>query len=571
MADRARGARGRAISPPVVTVRRPVPAPARCPLLDSVPSPGRSGKADVVIATVLAALTITVLLATDGSIGLTWDEPIYMEASESYIGWLGDLIQHPTYALTSEDIAQRWELNHEHPPVDKVWSGAVWSLAHLVLDDLTAHRLGNMLIASGLVGLVYLAVARGWGRPAGVVAAATLLTMPRLFFHAHLASLDFATGAAMFAFCVLFWYAQQRPLMPWTLWLGLAFGIAIGTKINALLELPVTLGLWILLFRPDQRVRLFARMTLVGLLGLAFVFVLWPWLYIDTWTRAGDYLGFMTVDHYHIGQWYLHRIYTPPPWHYPFVLTIAVVPPLTLMLSGIGAAAVMWRDSAHGLGWLLVLGGLVPMVLLVLGKAQIYDGERLWMSAFPCIAALAGVGFGSLIRLLRTGQHPVQPRWSNPLLAAIAAAVVILPVASVRDLYPNLLSYYSEAVGGLRGATWLGLETTYWADTYAEAVPVLNARAPYGAMVWAEAHDVLLYYQAHGMLRSDLRIASNHGAEGIVPNAEGYTAPVSSADLVVVAYRQSGFSDGVTRWVQDGRRIYELDRQGTPLMAIFTR
>jgi len=28
-------------------------------------------------------------------------------------------------------------------------------------------------------------------------------------------------------------------------------------------------------------------------------------------------------------------------------------------------------------------------------------------------------------------------------------------------MYPHLLSYYSEAVGGLRGATRLGLETTY--------------------------------------------------------------------------------------------------------------
>jgi 4-amino-4-deoxy-L-arabinose transferase-like glycosyltransferase len=524
------------------------------------------------VAVVLALITVILLFATTDSIGLTWDEPIYIEASESYATWLVDLVQRPAYALSAEDIAQHWQINHEHPPVDKVWSGLVWSIVRPVVDDLTAHRLGNILVAGGLVALIYLTVAAVWGRSAGLVAAAAVLTMPRVFFHAHLASLDLPAAAATFAVCVLFWRTHNRLALSWSIWLGLAFGLAMGTKINALLELPITLGLWVLLFQRGRRMRLIGRLLVMTVVGVAFASLLWPWLYNDTLGRARDYLAFMTLDHYPIEQWYLHRLFAPPPWHYPFVVMIAVVPLATLLLAILGAATVVRRDWTHTLTGLLVLGGLVPMLLLIVGKAQIYDGERLWMPAFPFVAALAGVGFAHLATAVRgAAQRLARPAWASPLLVIIGVAAFLPPVAVARDLYPHLLSYYSETVGGLGGATRMGLETTYWAETYAESLPILNARAPYGAMVWAEAHDVLLYYQAHGLLRSDLRIASNHGAEGIVKDVEGYTVPVEDADLVVVAYRQSGFSGGVTRWLKDGTKIYQLDRQGTPLMAIFTR
>ena len=520
------------------------------------------------IAALLAVCTVFLLLGTSRDIGLTWDEPIYIEASESYVSWLGQLITSPTHALTDQSVTTYWNINHEHPPIDKVWSGLVWEVSRNVFDDLTAHRLGNMLLAGALAGFVYLMVATEFGVVVGLMATGALLTMPRLFLHAHLASLDLAAAAAIFGVCLLFWFAARRHGVRWSIWLGLAYGIAIGMKVTALFEIPLILLAWVLLF--GRRAYLLGRLVAMGGLGLCTSLVLWPWLYHDSWSRTVEYIQFMTLDHYGIEQWYLHHLYTPPPWHYPFVITLAVVPFTTTVLALIGSLSVVRQRNA--VGCLLVIGALIPLLIMATGRSQLYDGERLWMPSFPFIAALAGVGFGQVVIAIRFISQRLQiARWTAPLVA-IAAGVAFVPqLLATHDVYPHLLSYYSETIAGMRGANRLGLETTYWAETYAAVIPYLNTYAPPGAMVWAEAHDVLLYYQLHGQLRSDLRIASRHGAEGIVPGVEGYTAPVEDADLVIVQDRQSGFFGGITEWMHNASPVFQVSNHGTPLIQVYSR
>ena len=43
-------------------------------------------------AVVIMVLTLVLLVATEPQIGLTWDEPDYIVASEAYSSWLGKLI-----------------------------------------------------------------------------------------------------------------------------------------------------------------------------------------------------------------------------------------------------------------------------------------------------------------------------------------------------------------------------------------------------------------------------------------------------------------------------------------------
>ena len=159
----------------------------------------------VMTALLLGLLAILVLTVTAADIGVTWDEPVYIEASESYISWLAELDTRPTDALGGSDITEYWALNHEHPPFDKVWSGLVWSVARLAFDELTAHRLGNILLVGLLTALVYLLLTPEYGRVAGLAGVGALFTMPRFFVHAHLAALDVPTAVTMFLVCFVFW------------------------------------------------------------------------------------------------------------------------------------------------------------------------------------------------------------------------------------------------------------------------------------------------------------------------------------------------------------------------------
>jgi 4-amino-4-deoxy-L-arabinose transferase-like glycosyltransferase len=261
------------------------------------------------IGLALAAASLALLLATEPRVGLTWDEPAYIMASESYAQWLERLWNAPGYALSAQGVRAYWDINHEHPPLDKVWSGVVWSLARPLVGDLTAHRLGNMLVAAGLVGLLFWTVARGFGAWAGLAAAASLLAMPRFFFHAHLAALDVPAAAAVFGVTALFWQTRRRAGFGWDLLLGVVWGAALATKINALFVLP-TLMLWALTEPASNlrggvaRGRLALRLVVAGAVGLPLFVALWPWLYHETLERLVAYVRFITVDHWEIGQWY---------------------------------------------------------------------------------------------------------------------------------------------------------------------------------------------------------------------------------------------------------------------------
>ena len=539
-------------------------------------------------AVLIMILTLVLLVATEPPIGLTWDEDIYMRASEIYTSWFGKLITQPAVALSKYSIDESWSFNSEHPPLDKIWSGIIWSGARFVFNDQTAHRLGNMILVSIMVGLLYLLIAESYGFVAGLATVASLLTMPRFFFHAHLAALDMpATCAVVFVTC-LFWKTKEYLSWKWTLILGLVWGLAFATKVNAVF-VPAILFLWALLFR--RQLMLLVRIALMPLIGIPFAFAIWPWIYPDIAPRVMGYLRFVTVEHWKIAQWYLGKLYMPPPWHFPFVMAWAVVPLTLTMLYGIGIvrAARQWRE-ADSLGALLFLNVLVPILALATGKSMAYDNERLLMHIFPFLAALAGTGFDWLLTGIRWAAGRLErPRWVVPV-TGLAIVLAFLPQSiSLVRLYPHLLSYYSETVGGIPGAARLGLETTYWCETYSAALPYLNEHVKPGDMIWVDplSQNVMVYYQLHGRLRGDVKIAYSPYAPNwpFVYDAYGPPTPAthSTSDWIVLQYRQTLMES--TRenpdrhffsphpdlqWTSTHKLQYQLSQDGVPIMEIYS-
>jgi hypothetical protein len=534
----------------------------------------------------LMVLTLVLLATTEPQIGLTWDEPDYIVASEAYSSWLGKLISQPAAAFSKDSIDQSWSFNHEHPPLDKIWSGIVWSGARFIFDDLTAHRLGNMILVSVMAGLLYLLIAESYGRAAGIAAVAALLTLPRFFFHAHLAALDVPAACAIFFVTFLFWKTKDDLSWKCTLVLGLICGLAFATKINAIF-LPPTLFLWALIFR--RRWILFVRIVVMMLIGILFSSAVWPWLYADFPARVVEYLEWITVEHWKIGQWYLGTLSMPPPWHFPFVMTWAVVPLTLTVLYWIGIVRTGWKwREANSLGGLLFISALVPLLALITGKSMVYDNDRLFMPAFPFLAALAGMGFSWLVAgIRRAADYTRKPRWAMPA-TILAAVLVFLPQSiSLVRLYPHLLSYYSETVGGLPGAVRLGLETTYWCESYAAAIPYLNEHAKPGDTIWVDpwSHNVMIYYQVHGPLRSDVKIAFPPfaGASLFPEYGPPTTAAFVASDFIVLQYRQTTIgstpanpgSDSFTphpdfQWISAHAPVFHLSYDGVPIMEIYS-
>ncbi|MBN2044651.1 MAG: glycosyltransferase family 39 protein [Anaerolineales bacterium] len=527
-------------------------------------------------AALIALFVLILLLTTNPDIGVTWDEPAYINASESYSTWVIEFFKKPAQMIKQESIDQYWAVGREHPPLDKVWSGLIWQAARHFTDDLTAHRLGNMILSAALAGLLYLLIAENYGWRAGLFSAAFLISLPRFFFHMHLAALGVPAAAMIFATVFVFWKTKDNPDWKSVLALGTVWGLAVATKVNGVFVMPA-LFVWVWFFKYQRR--MFLYLLFASLVAFVVFVLTWPWLYYQTGSRIWAYVLMITVEHIKLAQFYLHKLHIPPPWHFATVMFVAVTP-LAMLLSWIvGIIRSVRERKSNTLGFLFLINAIFPIFMVSIGVSSVFDNERLFMPAFIFVAGLAGIGLdcalshfqGWLSRIIKT-------KLILPITAAALILAFLPQMISAARLYPHLLSYYSASVGGLPGATEFGLETTYWCETYTEGLEYLNQHAEAGDVVWVDpfSHDVLFYYMKLGRLRDDLYISAHPqaGSQVYKENAPMADMSYQEADFIFLQYRQSsttylGWAYPILAWLEDKTPVLQISHQSIPLFEVY--
>ncbi|HEY0095985.1 MAG TPA: glycosyltransferase family 39 protein, partial [Archangium sp.] len=199
------------------------------------------------LAWALWALAFAALWATEAAVGFTRDESVYFYAAESYAGWFQQLVRNPAQALSDAAIVRAFDFNHEHPVLMKVLFGLSHLLFHEGLGWLrsaAAFRLPAFAVAALVPALLFLLGSALYGRTAGLFAALSFFLVPRQFFNAQLSAFDMPIAALWLLVVYAFWRALED--RRWGLWCGVFFGLALGTKHNALF-LPFVLtpfALW---------------------------------------------------------------------------------------------------------------------------------------------------------------------------------------------------------------------------------------------------------------------------------------------------------------------------------------
>jgi hypothetical protein len=267
------------------------------------------------------------------------------------------------------------------------------------------------------------------------------------------------------------------------------------------------------------------------------------------------------------------------------VMTVAVVPLGTMVLYAVGVLRGIFRRRDRAFCAMLILCAAMPLLFLAAGLGAAKDGEQQIMASFPFLAALAGAGFSWLTRLLRSAFQRIRlPILATVLTVAAAFLFLVPPIGGIIIYSPNLLSYYSETIGGLPGAARMGLETTYGCGSYREAVDFINANAQAGDTVWVEpsCSEVLVYYQIHGILRDDVSIAVSNqddletvfGSDAVAPKV---MVSHPEATFVIIQYRQTFLLDSngnpgeVMQWLSALEPAYRVERMGVPILDVYWR
>jgi 4-amino-4-deoxy-L-arabinose transferase-like glycosyltransferase len=502
-----------------------------------------------------AGLSVVLTLAGPG---VTIDEPLDVRPGRTYVT---TLLSRGLGFFESGTVVEVFRDNAEHPPlgrwllgiastigqpVETLWLGAD---PHRPPLYVLSGRLAPALTFAALVALVTHTAARRYGNPSGAAAGFALAVMPRAFAHAHLGALD--------TFIAFFWVAalcaadraltSRRPVAAMML-AGAVWALALLTKIHAWFLIPVV-AVWspVRLRTPGRTLVAFAAWVTTG---LALFVAGWPWLWYDTASRLRAYLGTgvvrATIRVLYFGTVYADR---DVPWHYPWVYFVLTVP-VGLHVLGLIGLADRLRDVRRGGDPfpLLVVSSIGLFLLVFSTKIPVYDGERLFLPAFPLWALFVGVGFGV-----------IWEKWGKTnLLKVCLFGILVCQVYGVCATYPFGLSYYNALIGGLPGAEKLGLELTYWGDAVDGALLDALARA---AVDEAPAALVPTLYPGQGIAVTSRPLARRSLVLGDQEDS-------AAAHWLVVSRRTAYWPPGFAERLVRGRVVVSRERQGVWLSRL---
>ena len=469
------------------------------------PSVHRFGK--IVVVAILSWLTIVACIDPGGSYpqlpegpGLTIDEifnveqGVYLVEQARSLGWL-NLVPG-----TSQEAYRpnNGIYNPDHPPLGRWWLGVHHHLTWWLFPPhdpegsvVTAcARTGSATAFALTVFLVGCFATRWSGQSAGLMTAISLVLMPRLFGHAHLASLETITNLTCSASVLVvadWWSGPSPPTRRAAIAAGLFLGLALLTKIQAvLIPIPVVAwGLW------RWRTSVIVPLILWGTTALIVFFVLWPFLWFDPLGNGLAYLGRAT-NRSIIQVWYFGQKFSDKevPWHYPFVMFGLTIPVVLNVLGfvalwprsptqtggslersaldqtrstkktrGVERSSVGFTSEQCGARDLLLLACMAfPLIVFAIPGVAVYDGERLFLTSFPLWSFFVGRGWKELERWISNRVH------SHSTARLVSSVLLLLTALPLMDMSPCHLGYYnqlSKLIPGTAESKTM-MEVDYW-------------------------------------------------------------------------------------------------------------
>ena len=538
---------------------------------------------DAALAVAVASVALAALLATSRDYAMVWDEGHTVRREMLLAEWFKRVSQADGPALrdlfSRNQLESFWQFSRRepdgHPPFYALLGLAGWWASRVLVDPLTAYRFGPMMLAAGTLGVLAYHLSRRYGRVAALTASGCLLTMPRVFAHAHYAHYDMPMACLWILAQIAFasGVRGRGPAWAWGLPFGIALGLSSGTKFTGWFAVVAPISWTIAAEGPAFLKRILGpptrttrsgppnrglRILAVGVpvAALVLVAIQPPW-WNDPIAGVERFLqsNLTRSETKPIASLYWGEFYPfALPWHNTIVLTAVTVPVATLALATVGLMGSLTRIRTDGEGPLWVLNWAVLMVVRALPMTPGHDVERLLLPSMLSLAVLAGLGVAAIIRW--GGDRP-RSRIAAGLLGLIAVGEGVTGIA---QLYPYSLSYYNAALGGLKGAERNGFELTYYWDTLGPefldwVADRDRASAEPPELRFPSNLVTLPYLRYWGLLPARLRI---------VPFDQAENPPY-------VVQRRKGLHMATEWWLEkNAKPIFTVHRQGVDLLRVYS-
>lgn len=448
---------------------------------------------NLLLAVGLFILYVSINVATLHRYGVSLDEPEHWVFGDRYLQFY---LTFDPRALDFSSVdwspTQTWPVG----PTLAAFTTKIFSERLNLVDQNEGHHLASVFLFGLLLSGMYLFLAAHAGRTAALLSCLALALHPRIWGDAHNNSEDIP-HLVFYALSILtLIHGMMTQRAGWLLVSGICWGLALGSKMNALL-LPVVFAPMLLPMLWDQSrqpASIKRSLAAYPIIAFSVFFLAWPYLWQHPLERLAHFWSFVL-------RWgYGGRM----AWQSSPAMNVLITTPLpTLALALIGIITSVWTGRPLGrranltlLCWLLL-----PITRSSLPGVLNYDVIRRFMEFTPALAIFAGIGGAALIDwTTRSGLFTT--RRLTWVIRMTVVAALLSPATQVLRYFPYENTYYNRLVGGLGGAQSLKLEgsTDYHASSYREGVNWLNAHADRGSLLIASLPHLIQYYP----LRKDI-------------------------------------------------------------------
>ncbi|WPJ94693.1 glycosyltransferase family 39 protein [Coraliomargarita algicola] len=437
---------------------------------------------------VLWALLLLVAVFTVGDYGLSWDENFRFRDADSKLNYYQELLAGDSPKAPSSSYPGLFDV-----PL---------AIVHELMPDLgTRSQKGHVWsLCFGLLGLFSVWRLTAWigGERAGFWALLFLATLPRYYGHMFFNPKDIPL-AGTYAFgvwaLVALFSRLPKPQWKWVVWVGVAAGLSMSTRIAGFLILVYFggfVGLHLLsecfLKRlswselPRRMLYWGLRGALAGAIGFTILYVSWPALHSNPFGAAGasveqvqnfSWEGLVLMDGFF---WKAQDL---PIYYLPFWIVVTTPAHLLILIAGGWLLTLFTFIRVLRQGgeeatlffprWIIVCAGLFPLVYIIWKDPVLYDGMRHILFIMPLLVALAAVTFEDSLRWCEGKQF----RLLVSILQFVGLCAVAIVVLHMWALHPYQYVYFNVISGGLPAA-YNQNETDYWGLSHKEAGEWLN-------------------------------------------------------------------------------------------------
>lgn len=405
----------------------------------------------------------------------TWDEPAHVAAGMEWLdrGRYTYEPLHPPLARVLAAIGPRLA------GIRSAGQESVWLEGNAILyaggrydRNLALARLGMLPFFVLAAWIVFAWTRRLGGAAAGLWAMLLFTTLPPVLANAGIATTDMAVTAtiALAAYCLTLWL--DRPTPGRSVALGLALGLALLSKLSAMVFLPTAAAAMALCRRRERpaskEVASPSRMLRLRLTYAAALLTVWAgyrfavgpltapqatgaavesaWPSLDRVARARVFpapalfegIGLLAAKNRAGHKSYLLGEVRTTGWWYFFPVALAVKTPLPfLLLTGAGIVATWRATSGVERRRRLEPAAIALAILLICLPSRINIGVRHVLPMYSFLAIVAGMGAVSLWRARRAA----------PVGGVLAILLVGGHLVASGRAHPDYLAYFNELAG----------------------------------------------------------------------------------------------------------------------------